>query len=270
MTTVSVDGTGLADAVPEAMVLRVRRDLTGAIRTTVVNVPARAGAWRFPEAPGPKKLTIDLHLLADSFAVRRAACNALALWLTPSIAEEVQIIVDDEPDRFYLGMFDDDRAPDEWLIAAEISLVFNVDPYRHATTLSTVTVTATGSPDSDTFTVPDDLSADPIIEITPTNGTLATLELTFNGDSVEWSGPDVLASGETLTISSLSDTVSLGENVDVNLTGAFDPGAAEQGIASVSVSGFPSILPGSNAWALSWTGTATSVDITFTWRERFI
>lgn len=75
-----------------------------------------------------------------------------------------------------------------------------------------------------------------------------------------------LASGDTLTVSSISDTVTVGINDDVDLTGAFD-------VASLDISDvagtFPLLLEGLNTWALVWTGTATAVTLDITWRERF-
>ena len=266
-TTATLDGIPLATAVPDALILRVRRSLTGRVRTDTIDVPRRAGSWRFPESPGDARVTIELDITADTFTERRAACRALAEWIAPALDGEVQLILDDEPDRFYTVMLDSAADPDEWLVAASVTLDFTADPYTYSTTISTETVNASGTPDSGTFNLAIDYPAEPVIEITPTNGTLSSFVLTVNGETIEWTG-DTLASGETITISSISDTVSVGENVDVNLTGAFDPVDAEQGIAGVSATGFPELVPGINEWAISWTGTATTVDVVFTYRAR--
>lgn len=260
-TDLTLNGVALSAAVPTALVLRVERELVGKRRHSDVEIPGRAGSWRFDEEPGNRTIRVWIDIQADSFEARRAAVRELAYWC--DIGTTANLVVSDEPDRYHEAILDDEPNPEEWLVRAEIPLRFTAGPYALSSTLSTQTVTATTNPDSDTFSIPDAVTAEPVLEITPTGGALTSFVLTVNGYVLTWSGN--LAAGTTLTISSISDTVSTGPNTDVNLTGAFVVGDLDM----VDVAGeFPLLLPGSTSWSFEWTGGATSVGIEFTWRER--
>jgi len=267
MTALTVDvtlnGTALAVAVPEALVLDVRRPLVGARRFEQVTVPGRAGAWTFDEEPGPRSLEVDIDLQADSFAARRAAVRAVADWC--DVGTHSNLVFSDEPDRYHRALLDNEGDAAERLLYGAATLRFTADPFAYAVDASTQAATANSNPDTDTFTIADEVYAEPVLELTPAGGNLTAFVLTVNGYEVTWAG--LLASGDTLTISSIADTVTLGANDDVNLTGAFD--VADLDMADVTApDGFPLLFAGSNTWTLSWTGTATSVALNFSWRER--
>lgn len=263
MTTVdlTLNGVPLSSAVPEALVLDVSRPLVGKRRHTTVDIPGRAGSWRFNEEPGDRTIEITLDLEAETFAARRDAVRRLAYWA--DVGDTANLYISDEPDRFHEALLDSDDAVLERLCYGETTIEFLVGPYALATGLSTETITANSNPDSDTFDIPDAVTAEPVVEITPAGGGLTGFTLTVNGYAITWAG--TLNSGETLTISSLSDTVTTGENEDVNLTGTFD----EDDVDMADVSGeFPLLFEGTQSWSILWTGAATSVGVVFTWRER--
>jgi predicted phage tail component-like protein len=241
---------------------RVDRDLLGERRDVRVPVPGRDGSWVFPEEPGNRTIVIHGWLAAESMAAKRTAIHDLAEWV--NTAGEVALSVDDESDRFYyvtLDSWDVDTSQRY----ATVEIEFTASAYGMANSLSTETLSLSGtSPESGSFNVTDDLGAYPVVEITPTNGTITAFTLTVNGFVLSWSG--TLLDDETLTISSLSFTVTEGVNGDTMLTGAFGAGA----LSMSEVSGeFPELVPGSNPWSLEWTGTATTITDEFTWRERF-
>lgn len=262
MTDISLAGVNLSDAVPSAVIRSVTRGLVGRRRDVSVDVPGRAGAWRFPEQPGDRTLSVDIHIAADTFAERRAAVTALADWADPGTV--AALIVDDEPDRYHDALLASTPSPPEWLLAAGVTLEFTVGPYSNASTLSDVDLVADTNPDSGTFTGPATISADPVLELEPVGGNLTGFDLTVDGRLLRWEGPTV-AAGVIVTVSSLSDAVTLGANTDVELTGAISAGT----VVMADVSGeFPTLPTGSVSWSLAWTGTATSVNITAAWRER--
>lgn len=259
---VNLNGSPLSVAVPAALVLRVERPLVGRRRHVSVDVPGRAGSWIFTEEPGDRLLSVPLDIQASSFEDRRAAVRDLAEWA--DVGGLSRLIFTDEPDRFHLAILDNEPDPEEWLVRSEPSLVFRAGPYAEALAISEELINIAAFPASGSFNIDDTVHALPVVEITPTNGTLTSFTLEVNGDALSWSGN--LANGATLTISSLSDTVTLGPNTDVNLTGAFDP----LDISMADVSGeFPILLPGSNPWSITRTGTATTATLRFLWRERF-
>ena len=271
MIEATLGGVTLASACPEAVITRVNRPLAGAVRTEFVEVPGRAGAWAFDEEPGEMPLVIDIDVLVDTIAERRAAIATLRGWArTPS--GRSQLILDDEPDRFWSVKLSAAPPMEDDEYAGQTSLTFSAEPYAFDTDLSTQAEVASGTPDSGSFAVTDDVDAEPEVVITPTNGTITSFTLTVNGEEVAWQvgvgGPTTIGSGQSITISSISDTVLLGASGDVNLTGAFDP--TDVDMVAVAITGFPVLTNGTNNWSLSWTGTATSVDVDFAWRRRFI
>lgn len=261
MTTASLNGVALS-TIPEVELLRVRRPLLTP-RHRAVEVPGRAGSIIFPDEPGDRILTLDFQISASSFAARRSAVEAFAGWLY--VGDVSRLIIDDQTDRFEDAILDASVDPGEWLMSTgPFSVPFRCGPYALALAASTQALSATTNPDSDSFTVPDSVEARPVIELTPAGGNVTGFTLTVNGFSLSWTG--TLASGSTLTISSLSETITTGVSTDVNLTGAYNPANVVMSDASGF---FPLLTPGSNSWSLSWTGTATSVALDVEWRERF-
>lgn len=251
--------------VPELKIRRVEREILGEARTVRVNVPGKAGAWTYPEEPGDRRIRLIGWLQAEGVSAKRTAIHNLAEWLGAT-TEVVNLSVDDETDRYY------EVTVDGWDVDTserhpQVVIDFVGGAYGLASSLTTQTEAVSGSPDSGTFNSTDDYAAEPVIEITPTNGTVTGFTLTLNGDTIEWSGGTIV-DDDTITISCVSDTVTLGTNDDMELTGFFDPDSVS--MAAVSVSGFPEIIVGTNTWSLSWTGTATTITLEFTWRERFL
>jgi predicted phage tail component-like protein len=265
MTTpvsITLGGTALGSACPEFRVRDINRGLLGERRDEYVQVPGRPGSWLYTEEPGDRVIVIEGIMRADGTAARRSAMRSLARWAQTD--GTAQMIFGDEPDRFYAVTLADAPDVNEVLRYGEVELEFRADPYPLSTSLSTETIAVSGSPDSGTFAVSDDIGAYPVIEITPTNGTITSFTLTVNGFQLAWSG--TLLEDETLTISSVSFTVTAGQNGDTMLTGAFDPNLLEM---SDVIGEFPELVPGTNDWSLSWVGTATTVTVEVTWRERF-
>lgn len=271
MTTASFDGVDLVTVVPDVIVMSVKRQAVGERRHTAVAIAGRAGSWKFPEEPGDLEIILTLHIGSDAFADRRAACRAIAAWATT--AEPAALIIDDEPDRYYLALLDKAPTPEEWLVDADVDLRFTADPYARSTTESEETIAAAGSPDSGTFDIDDEVAADPEITITPTNGTITSFTLTINGATVSWqvpaAGPRTILNNTDIVVSSISDTVTIGASVDMELTGMFDPDDVDMATVSIP-NNFPELVPGTNDWSLTWTGTATTVTITIAWRKRII
>lgn len=264
MTDLNLNGVALSTAVPEALVLKVARQLAGSRRNVFVDVPGRSGSWVFTEQPGDRTLTVFLDISADSFATRRAAIRALAYWA--DVGAVAKLIIDDEPDRFHEAILDAATDPAEWLTYVEqLEVPFRVGPYALAVTPSTETLPVSGgSPENGSFVAPDTVEGVPVVEITPTDGTMTSLTFTLNGTAIDFG--ETILSGSTITISSISDTVTRGASGDVDLTGAFVPATVAMGAVSGE---FGRIIEGVNTWSLQWTGTATAATVTVTWRERF-
>lgn len=264
-TDLTLNGTDLSTAVPGAIVVRPLRPLVGKRRDAFVDVPGKAGSWKFPEEPGDRILEFEIDILGATFEDRREQVRALADWC--DLGATANLIVSDEPDRFHVALLDNDPDPDEWLLRAEAKLRFRCDPYSYATATSTETLAVSGAgSDSGTITVPDDIFAEPIIEITPNDGTITSFTFAIDGISLLYTAPTI-PSGNTVTISSIADVVTAGVSGDTMLTGAYNAGAVTMAFVSGA---FPLLTPDSvNDWSLSWEGTATDITIEITWRRRY-
>lgn len=258
----SLNGVSLASAVPSAYVQDVVEQIVGQRRYSTVLIAGRPGSWRYDEEPGDRLIRVPILINTGSVAARIAATDALAYWA--DIGTSAALIRSDRPTWRWDALLSNNNEIAVKAGRASVELDFLVGPYREAISLSSQAVTATTNPDTDTFSIGDTVNADPVVELTPAGGSFTATSLTVNGYTLTWSGDAILA-GETLTISAISDTVLRGANNDVNLTGTFD--AADVDMADAAGQ-FPVLLPGSNTWTLSWTGTATSVAVNFTWRER--
>lgn len=267
MTAVSLNGTDLATAITAAGatvdVVHVGRPLIGRRRYERVEVPGRSAPWTFPEEPGDGELELTLALTGDTFQERRAAVRALAAWA--DLAEPAALVVDDEPDRYYLAILSRANDPREWLTAAEPRLSFDVDAYAYAVTPTVETFTVTSDGDGDTFTIDDEVHAFPVIELTPTVGAITGgVVLTVNGTALNYDA--AIANGATITISSVASIVTTGAAPSGSLDGVYDAGD----VSMEDVSGrFPVLLPGSNTYTLDYTGSATSITVEITWRRRY-
>lgn len=262
-TTFTYDGTS-STTIPELLVTRVRRPLVANRRDDFVEVPGREGFWLFTEKAGARTLTIEFDLLADDFATRRAAVIELADLLdTPTGLAE--LIVSDEPDRFHRCRLASAPDPNEWLTHAAFSVDFVAEPYAYAVTPSSEAWAATSAV-AHTFTPPDKVYGIPELELTATGGTVTSLVVEINGETLTYGiGSTGLAAGEKLTISTLAYVLTLGASIDADLDGTFDPDDLDMAHTSGD---FGYVMPGLNSITITRTGTATNVGAVLRWRKR--
>lgn len=262
MTDVTVAGVALSTAVPDALVLQVTRGLLGARRDTWQEVPGRAGSWMYPEEPGDRTITITVNIVSAGYAARRAACNALAAWADSAYL--VPLTVDDEPDRYWDAKLTGPAAPEEWLLAADIELAFRVGPYAWAASLAASTDTwtaADGVPH--TLTLPDEVKAQPVLQITAGGAPIPSFTLIVNGQALTYGA--ALAAGAQLTVNGIAYMVTTGANADTTLIGYFNPA----NVSMATVDGvFPVLAPGANTITLD-TPAGQSATITAAWRRRY-
>ena len=242
----------------------MRRRMLGELRDVRVSMPGRDGAWMFSERRGMRVITADCTLVASPDA-RHDDIVSIADWLDRQ--GERQLIVDDQPDRYWMASLSSDPDPEEWRALGKFTLEWAAQPYAYAVATSSVSATASGAAsgiDGDSFNVPDDVQVYPEVELRPRNGTLTAFTLDFPGSSLTWAG--LVASGNRMTVSSLSYTVVSGASVDTDLTGVYNVLNLDMSLVDGE---FPLLQPGDNTWQLDWDGTATRVDIEIRWRRRY-
>lgn len=255
---------------PDLYVQRVRRGMFGGVRGIRLPIPGRDGGYYFSERRGTRRISADCTVVGDSPGDRRVDVVAIANWLDK--LGEGELKFSDQDDRYWLATLVSDPDPDEWRLLGRFTIEWEAQPYAFSTSISTEVITTSaaasgvgGGGDDGSFTVPDEIDAYPEVTIVPSGGNVTSVSWTLNNDLLEWSGGPVLA-GESLVISSLSDTITVGLSTDVNLTGAFDPGQLSVEDADGA---FGLVVPGINNWDIDWEGTATSLTVTVRWRRRY-
>lgn len=260
MTTATFNGVALADAVPEALVVNVRRQILGSRRTVFTDVPGVAGAWQFGDKPGDRQLALSLHLLGDDFAQRRDAVRRLAQWADTT--DPARLVLDDEDDRYELAILTSTPQPDELLVAATVDLEFRTSPYAYALDLSGYGWAAT-SGTAYSLTPPDDVEMYPVLEVHAAYGSVPGFTVDVDGRTFTYG--TAIAAGDYVTVSSLAFVAYTGPNVDLEAVGAFDPETVSMG----AVDGvFPVLYPGTNSVTVT-TGNGAQLSVHFAWRRRY-
>lgn len=102
-------------------------------------IPQRAGALGIAKTHGVRQIVATYQLNGKSAARNMALAAALALWAESDTAG--QIVLDDAPDRFYLGILTDTSKPDYAQDWPEITLTFTcANPYAYSLTQHTANV----------------------------------------------------------------------------------------------------------------------------------
>jgi len=255
--------TVASTTVPGLTIGKVTRTLLGDHRGSFIPVPGRAGDWYFRERRGRRKITVECFIEASTVTARRDAMEALADWL--DVEAEAKLVISDEPTVYYMGVTQSFPDPDEWRDVATFELEWLVQPYSNdaATTTETWVADAdhihTWNPALKTFNYP-------VISIQPTNGTLLGFNLITNGETLSYVGS--ITSGQTVTINSIAPIVTLGVNLDTELTGAYDL----SGVFMTGIRGaFPELIPSGNNTVtfVRTAGTATAITITVVFRRQY-
>lgn len=249
--------------IPELVIGQVTRDLIGLPRGSFKEVPGREGSWFFRQSRGRREIRAVCHLEAATTATRRDVIESLAEWL--DVESEAKLQISDEPGIYYEAVLIEAPRPDEWREFATFELAWSAQPYSLDNDLSTESF-ASGVNTTHLWNPTLSVFCYPVIEITPTNGTLTGFNLTTNGDILTWSGS--LADDATLTINSIAGVVLTGSNGDIELTGAYDPNLADmEGVSGT----FPTLYPGGNNTITFFKvgGTATAITVTITYRKRY-
>jgi phage-related protein len=219
----------------------------------------------YSENRGLRGISADCTLASDAITGRRNDISDIAGWL--DVATKAKLMFSDQPDRYWMAFISSDIDPDEWKRLSKFNIDWQADPYSNALSTSSQCVTATGGSDSDVFSIPDDIVAYPEVTIRALNGgstALTGFTFTLNGDAITVT--QTFPALTSVNISSISQTVTYGTTLDEELVGAFDPAALAM---STVVGDFGLLVPGNNAWGLTWTGAATTVSVCFRWRRRY-
>jgi|SRR5690606_1893863 len=261
----TITWNGVASTTISGLVIgQVTRSLVGEVQGTHVKIPGKPGSTYFPQSRGRRTISVDCFVEASTAAARRTAVDAVAAWLDVEV--QAELYISDEAGVYYEAVLETSPDVDEWREFGVFTLVWKVNPYALDTNVDTESWTS-GVNTTHNWDPGLDVWVEPIIEITPTNGTLTGFTLTANTDYVmSWTG--LVADDDTLTINGIAKVVLGAPNSDVDLTGTFD---LNDLVLSGFLGKFPILIaPGVNTITfLKLSGTATSFDIVVTYRKRY-
>lgn len=261
--TVTFDGVA-STTFPSLICEKVTRRLVGKDRSVTREVSGMEGAWRFPDKRGLRTIILDMAVVSDGFPTpRRDDLREIADWVDKQ--GFLKLAISDEPGVYNLAFLANEPDIDEWRELGTFSLEFSAMPYTYSDTISTDLLTLTPS-GANIWASAESIPVYPVIELTPVGGVLTGFTLQVGEFSLSYQ--DLIADGDTITISSLNFTVSLGANTDTDLAGTFVFGDLNM----VNVSGtFPVFILGNNDVLLTESGgsTAITVDLDIYWRSRY-
>lgn len=235
-------------------VFEVVRDILPPTRDYEVEIPGRHGVWDFGADFGKRMIEVDCGFIARDDAELQEKVRAAAEWLNP-LKGLRPLIIDDEPDRYWLARYAGQARLETILGFGRVTLPF-VCPDPHAYALVDDVFTATG-PGSYQFNRKGTATSYPKIEIEGMSGGGSDkITITLNGKTLNYSG--TLATGETLVFD--SDTITAYKTTTNGQVSVIND------IDSID---FPVAVPGANNLTVSTSGGATVNKITVTCRSRW-
>jgi predicted phage tail component-like protein len=236
--------------------------MIGRPRGPKVVIPGRAGFIHFDQPPGSRTITAECFIEGATPQERRDRFELLADWLDVQL--QSPLILSDTADVFYLGVVEDSDEAQEWRDYGTFELIWEVQPYSYGLT-PTEETWSSGVSETHNWDPEVKALVYPVIEITPTNGTLTSFDLVTNDDTLLYVGN--VSNGATITINSIGAVVLAGVSNDVELTGAYD----HNDLSMAGVAGqFPVLIPGTNSVQfIKGGGTATAITITVSYRKTY-
>lgn len=249
--------------VPGLVLSEVLRDPLGELKTAIVEVPGREGAWVFPKKRGMKVFSVTGHIERETKEELRVAETALAAWL--DVEGEANLAFADDPGLYYQASLTGATQRSSWRGVAQYDFEWTAQPYALDEDI-TVETWSSGVNTDHTWSAGVLMPIAPVVTITPTDGTLTAFSLNANGYSIEYTG--LISSGNSVTINAIAPIVVSGINGDLSLTGAYNP--ALQVMLGVD-GAFPLVIPTdpNSFHFIKSTGTATAITVTVLYRKKF-
>ena len=258
-----VTWNGIASTdVPGLVIGKILRDPIGEIRTAMIPVPGRDGAWVFPQNRGMRSMVVEAFIEEPTTLELRATNVLFSDWL--DVLGQAYLQISDDPGVFYEAVLESVTEDDAWRGVGIYTITWALQPYALS---DAIEVEAWTADDNDVHIWDPQLGIEvfPVIQVTPTNGTLEGFQLITNDSFLTYFGS--VADDATITINSISLVVLLGVSGDGMLTGAYNPAA----ISMQYVDGeFPVLYPGGNneVHFIKTGGTATTINISVSYRKK--
>lgn len=229
----------------------IKRPLLPARKNKDLEVDGISGAYDFGDDDYElRKIIMQCVYKGDSFNELRSRARSIAAWL--STTTFVPLIINDEPDKYYLAKVNDELDLDSFLESGTVDVEFDCQPFAFSVVESSFTYSnITG------------LRNDIIIH----NGTRkvdyrsqkgSKFNITVNGS---WTTISFTLNGQSLTFNeSGSSTTLVIDNIEMT---AFKNGISKFDELDGDVDSFLKILPGNNNFKIDGTGLNCSVTVDF-------
>lgn len=106
------------------------RPIKSTVSNKYLNVPGRDGSYMFPGNARDKVKTYIFTLVANSFDELWPVFTEVSAWLHTK--SKAQLIVDDQPDRYDMGVVEDEIEPKFEGVMAEFEVQFHCEPYAYS------------------------------------------------------------------------------------------------------------------------------------------
>ena len=260
--TITWNGIPSTD-VPGLVVSEILRDPIGAVRTAMVEVPGRDGAWIFPQNRGMRVMSVECFIERDTTLELRESTALFTSWL--DVLGQAYLQTSDDPGVYWEAMLASVTEQTAWRGVGQYSIDWRLQPYALDEGIE-VEAWISDANDIHTWDPGVDMEVFPIVQIKPTNGTLTGFTLTTNDEQLTFTGN--ILSGSTVSINSIALVVVSGISTDTELTGAYNPAL---NLMQYMDGEFPTLQPiGNNEMHFVVTGgTATAIDISVSYRKKY-
>lgn len=231
-------------------------------RERVVVIPGKPGAVRLTPTLGERTFTLNCFMERGATAAdARARVDALLAWLTqagtPYEGQPHELVLDSEPDRYYLAMLDASGIDARSILSHRIFDLRFVcpDPHGYAVTPQSVVRTAAQMPHTHVQT--GNATTGPQINIQGRCAPGQSIALTIGGVTMTYRG--VLNDAEILAIDCQEQTaLRHATGGPFNVLRDFDRPQ------------FYSLVPGNNVMSVATTGGALFVGLSMSCRNRWL
>lgn len=223
-------------------------------RDRTVQIPGRAGVYDFGSDIGPRQFNLECAIKAATRQELFEKVRALAAHLidTDGKPRTLELIFDDEPDRYYSVKYSGGVSMERIVSVGRFTLqLMATDPFAYAVNPLSIPI-ATDIPDTTiTFSIGGTATALPKITLRGTNST-GSYQITINGTAFQYSG--TLMAQDTLVIDCAKYAVLKNGARDLtHFTGDF-----------------PKLLPGENTIYYHLNTDAVLTALTIYVRERWL
>ena len=169
--------------VPGLVIGKIIRDPIGVVRTALVPVPGRDGAWVFPQNRGMRRMIVSCFIEEESTLDLRETDELFSAWL--DVLGQAYLQTSDDPGIYYEAVLSGVSEDDAWRGVGQYTIEWDLQPYSLS---ESIDIESWTSDENDTHTWDPDLTIElyPVIQVTPTNGTLLGFQLITNGTQLTY------------------------------------------------------------------------------------